>query len=81
LSPSQDRAGVISADRRLRALHALLRRVDDDDVPRVQEAIRRRQRLLEAEQADAEFPTAFDTSPSAADASPREPGARGATDG
>jgi hypothetical protein len=56
---------VIVHDRRLRALHRLLRDVEGDDIARVQEAIRQHQRVLEDRQYEAEYPTAFGTSSSA----------------
>ena len=56
---------MIVNDRRLRALHRLLRHVDGDDAARVQEAIRQHRRGLEDRQDEAEYPTVFGTSSSA----------------
>ena len=50
---------MIGDDHQLRVLFALLRRVEGDEVLRVQDAIRQRRRVLEDEQQEAEFPNAF----------------------
>ena len=50
---------MIVMDSRLRALNRLLRRVEGDDVARVQDAIRRHRRLLEDQQNEASYPTTF----------------------